>query len=326
MKRSALVVLAALFIAVTAIAAAAADYPSKPFEFIAPAGAGGGWDTTIRLVGKTLGDLKLINQPMPVTNKPGGGGAVTLSYIQKRKNNPYVITVFSPPLLLINLSGQTPLGYKDLTPIARLIDDYGAYAVPKDSPYKTMMDVVEAIKKDPKSVKVGGMSSAGSMDHVQFLQAVRAAGVTTLKEIPFISLQEGALASLMGGHIDLLSTGMAETVGGLESGDLRVLAISAPERVKSGPLSQVPTLKESGIDTVFINWRGLFGAPGMGTAERDFMADALKKMADSPEWKTLCEKNGWEPVFMGPEDFTKFLEKTNEEYKVILGEIGFLKQ
>lgn len=327
MKRSAAVsVLAALFVAVFAFAATAADYPSKPFEFLAPAGAGGGWDTTIRLVGKALGDLKLVTQPMPVTNKPGGGGAVNLAYIQRKKNDPYVITVYSPPLLLINLTGQTPLGYKNLTPIARLIDDYGAFAVPKNSPYNSMMDVVEAIKKDPKSVKVGGTSSAGSMDHVQFLQAMRAAGVTALKEIPFISLQEGSMASLMGGHIDLLSTGMAETVGALESGDIKVLAISAPERVKSGPLAAVPTLKEAGIDTVFINWRGLFGAPNMGDEARDYMANVLKQMSESQEWLDICEKNGWEPVYAGPEEFAKFLDQTNEEYKVILDEIGFLKK
>ena len=327
MKRSAVAALAALFIAVFAFAASAADsYPSKPFEFIAPAGAGGGWDTTIRLVAKTLGELQLITQPMPVTNKPGGGGAVSLAYIQRKANDPYVITVFSPPLLLINLTGQTPLGYKNLTPIARLIDDYGAFAVPKNSPYNTINDVVEAIKKDPKSVKVGGTSSAGSMDHVQFLQAMRAAGITNLKEIPFISLQEGGLANLMGGHIDLFSTGMAETVGALESGDIKVLAITAPERVKTGPLSAVPTLKESGIDTVFINWRGLFGAQQMGNEARDIMADALKKMSESKEWLDLCARNGWDPVYMGPDEFTAFLEKTNEEYKSILAEIGFLKQ
>ena len=327
MKRSAVAALAALFIAVFAFAASAADsYPSKPFEFIAPAGAGGGWDTTIRLVAKTLGELQLITQPMPVTNKPGGGGAVSLAYIQRKAKDPYVITVFSPPLLLINLTGQTPLGYKNLTPIARLIDDYGAFAVPKNSPYNTINDVGEAIKKDPKSVKVGGTSSAGSREHVQFLQAMRAAGITNLKEIPFISLQEGGLANLMGGHIDLFSTGMAETVGALESGDIKVLAITAPERVKTGPLSAVPTLKESGIDTVFINWRGLFGAQQMGNEARDIMADALKKMSESKEWLDLCARNGWDPVYMGPDEFTAFLEKTNEEYKSILAEIGFLKQ
>ncbi|WP_455598629.1 tripartite tricarboxylate transporter substrate binding protein [Cloacibacillus sp.] len=327
MKRSALVsALAALFIAAFVFTAAAADYPSRPFEFLAPAGAGGGWDTTIRMVGKTLGDLKIITQPMPVTNKPGGGGAVNLAYMQKKKGNPYTITVYSPPILLINLTGQTKLGYKNLTPIAMLINDFGAYAVPKDSKFNSMKEVIEAIKKDPKSVKVGGTSSAGSMDHLQFLQAARAAGVKNLKEIPYISLQEGSMASLMGGHIDLLSTGMAETVGALEAGDIKVLAVSSPTRIKSGPLSKVPTLKESGIDTVFINWRGIFGTPGMGKAERDYMTNALKKMSESKEWKDVCLKNGWEAVYMNADEFTKFLDKTNEEYKVILGEIGFLKQ
>ena len=91
-------------------------------------------------------------------------------------------------------------------------------------------------------------------------------------------------------------------------------------------LSKVPTLKEAGIDTVFINWRGLFGTPGMGNAERDYMAGALKKMSATKAWKDVCTKNGWEAEYMNSADFTKFLDKTNEEYKVLLGEIGFLKK
>lgn len=326
MKRSALKALLALaFVAVFAMSAFAA-YPERPFEFLAPAGAGGGWDTTIRMVAKVLGDEKIISQPMPVTNKPGGGGAVNLAYMQKKKGNPYTITVYSPPILLINLTGQTPLSYKDLTPISMLINDFGAYAVPKNSKFKSMKEVMEALKKDPKSVKVGGTSSAGSMDHIQFLEACRAAGVKNLKDIPYISLQEGSMAALMGGHVDLLSTGMAETVGALEAGDIKVLAVSSPKRIKSGPLAKVPTLKESGIDTVFINWRGIFGAPGMAKADRDTFAKDLKKMADSKAWKEICTKNGWEAVYMGPAEFEKFLAKTNDSYKVILGEIGFLKK
>ena len=122
------------------------------------------------------------------------------------------------------------------------------------------------------------------------------------------------MAQLMGGHIDLLSTGMAETVGALEAGDIRVLALSSPKRIKSGPLSKIPTLKESGINTVFINWRGLFGAPGMGKAERDYMAKALKKMVGTKNWKTVCDNNGWTPAYMGPDEFSKFLDKTNDSY------------
>jgi putative tricarboxylic transport membrane protein len=316
----------AFFTAEIALAAGGTDaYPAKSFEFIAPAGAGGGFDTTIRMVAKTLGEEKIINQPMPVVNKVGGGGAVALSYMQQKKGNNYEIVVFSPPLLLINLTGQTNLGFKDLTPIAKLIEDYGAFAVPKNSKYQTILDVMADLKKDPKSVKIGGGSSAGSMDHIQFLAAARAAGVSNIRDIPYISMPEGSLAALMGGHIDLLSTGMAETVGAFESGDIRVLALTCPTRVQSGPLAQVPTLIEAGINTSFINWRGLFGAPGMGDNERAYMADALQKMSQTAAWKDICTRNGWAPAYMGSADFEQYLAQTNENYRVILQAIGMLK-
>ena len=303
------------------------DYPIKPFEFVAPNAPGTGWDTTIRLVAKTLGETNIVNQPMPVINKPGGGGGVALAYMQEKKGNPYEIVVYSPPLLLINLTGQTQLSYKNLTPLAMLINDFGAFAVPKNSPYKTINDVMEALKKDPKSVKIGGSSSPGSMDHIQFLKAAKAAGVQEIKNIQYISFQSGGggMAELMGGHVDLLSTGMAETVGAMQSGDIKVLAVTAPERIKDGPMANVPTLKEQGIETDFINWRGLFGPPEMPDYAVKYWADALSKMSQTPEWDEVCKKNGWTKVYMEPDEFKQFLDKTNEEYKTLLQEVGLYK-
>ncbi len=318
--------MAAAFCLIVAATASAAWKPTKPFEFIAPAGPGGGWDTTIRMVGKVLGETKLVDQPMPVMNKPGGGGGVALAYIQRKKADPYTITVYSPPLLLINLTGQTPLSYKNVTPIAMLINDFGAFAVPKGSKYRSAKEVFEALKKDPKSVKIGGTSSMGSMDHIQFLVAARAAGVKDLKGIQYIAFQGGeGLAAVMGGHVDLLSTGMAELVGPMQAGDIRVLAVTAPKRIKSGPMMTVPTLREQGIDAEFVNWRGLFGAPEMPADARAFMADALGKMSKTPQWREICARNGWTLAYMGPAEFEKFLEKTNGEYRAVLEEIGLLK-
>ncbi len=303
-----------------------ANYPSKPFEFIAPAGPGSGFDTTARMVASALGQEKIVTQALPVTNKPGGGGGVALAYMKTKNADPYEICVFSPPLLLINLTGQTTDSYKDLTPLSMLINDYGAFAVPKNSPYKTINDVFEAMKKDIKSVKIAGTSSPGSMDHVQFLTAAKAAGVTDLKNIQYVAFQSGeGVAQLMGGHVDLLTTGMAETVGAMQSGDIRVLAITAPQRVKEGPMKDVPILKEQGINCEFINWRGIFGPAGMPDYAVKYWENALSKMVQTQTWKDICIKNGWTAAYMNSADFKAFLEKTNESYKTLLTDVGLAK-
>lgn len=303
-----------------------AKYPTKPMEFIAPAGAGGGWDMTIRTVAKVLGDTKMVSVAMPVTNKPGGGGGVALAYLQDKKGSDSIVTVYSPPLILINLTGQTQLGYADTTPLAKLITDYGAFVVAKDSKYKTITEVMDALKKDPKSVKIGGNSAAGSMDHVQFLIMAKAAGVPNLKDIDYIGFNDNtAAAQVLGGHIDLLTTGLGEVRGLVESGDLRALASTAGKRVGTGVVAEVPTCKEQGIDATFENWRGLFGAPGMPDYAVKYWQDTLAKMVETPEWKEVCATNGWDLAYANGPEFKTFLDKTNDQYKEILNVLGMLK-
>lgn len=326
--RKLVLLLAAIAITASASAAfAAAEYPSKNFECVAPAGPGGGWDTTIRMAAKILTENKIITKAMPVINKPGGGGGVGLTYMQRKKGDPYSLVVYSPPLILINLTGQSKLGYKDITPIAMVMNDYGAFGVPKNSRFNNIKEVFEAIKKDPKSVKVGGTSSLGSMDHIQFLAAAKAAGVTDLKGIQYIAFQGGeGLASLLGSHIDILSTGMTELAGPKESGDIKVLAITAPKRIASGVLADVPTLREAGINAEYIVWRGIFGAPQMPTEARKYMEGALKKMTETAAWKEFCARNGLVNAYMNSAEFSAFLDKSNEETKAMLKEIGMYQQ
>lgn len=324
--RKFILILSAIAVIASAGAAFAAAYPSKNFECVAPAGPGGGWDTTMRMTAKILTENKIITTAMPVVNKPGGGGGVGLTYMQRKKGDPYSLIVYSPPLILINLTGQSKLGYKDVTPIAMVMNDYGAFGVPKNSRFKNIKEVFEEMKKNPKSVKVGGTSSLGSMDHIQFLVAAKAAGVKDLKNIQYIAFQGGeGLASLLGGHIDILSTGMTELAGPKESGDVKVLALTAPKRIAAGTLADVPTLKEAGINGEYVVWRGIFGAPKMPEAEKKFMEGALKKMTDTPAWKEFCSRNGLVNVFMGSSEFSAFLEKSNNEAKALLSEIGMLK-
>ncbi len=301
------------------------SYPSGALEFIAPSGAGGGWDLTIRTVAKVLQETELVKSPMPVTNNAGSGGGVNLAYMQTQKGSEKLISVYSPPILLIELNGTSEYGYEDTTPLARLITDYGAFVVPKDSPYQTITDVMEALKKDPKSVKIGGNSAAGSMDHIQFLIMAKAAGVENLKEIDYISFQDGtATAQILGGHVDLLTTGLGDVQSLIESGDLKALAHTGAERVGEGALAEIPTCKEQGIDAVFENWRGLFGAPEMPDYAVEFWQDTLAKMVETDEWKAEAAKHGWAPAYLGQEEFKTFLAETNESYKSILEEIGLL--
>lgn len=328
MKRIMVLALAAATLAAAAFAEGQGEkvYPKGNMEFIAPSGAGGGWDLTIRTVAKILADTRLVSVPTPVTNKPGGGGAVNLAYMQTKKGDDSLIAVYSPPILLINLNGSTPLSYKDTTPLARLITDYGAFVVRKDSPYKSIADVMAALKKDPNSVTIGGNSAAGSMDHVQFLIIARAAGVKDLKAVKYISFQDNAgAAQLMGGHIDLLTTGLGDVRGLVESGEIRGLASTAHERPKTGIGKDIPTCRESGIEAEFTNWRGLFGAPGMPDYAVKFWRETLGKMAKTPEWAAVCEQNGWAQNYADAPEFTAFLEKTNLEYRTILTEIGIAK-
>ena len=300
-------------------------YPKGVLDFVAPGGAGGGWDLTIRTTAKVLKDSGLVKVPMPVRNNPGAGGSVHLASLQEKKGNDKIITVYSPPLILTNLAGTTDLGYHDVTPLARLIADYAVFVVRADSPYQSMADLMDALKNDIKSVKIGGISSAGSMDHIQFLMMAKAAGVKNLKEIDYVSFDDSGAAQVLGGHIDLFSTGLSEVQALIESGDLRALGQTADHRVGQGLVAEIPTCVEQGIDATFVNWRGLFGPPEMPEYAVEYWRNTLAEMVKTPEWEQAKTINGWDDAYMDAADFETFLGQANEDLKGILTEIGMYK-
>ncbi|MDP5254690.1 MULTISPECIES: tripartite tricarboxylate transporter substrate binding protein [unclassified Vibrio] len=302
--------------------AQAADYPPKTINMVAPSGAGGGWDLTIRTVAKTLKDTGIVSSNLPVTNRPGGGGAVNLAYMQTQQGKGNLISVYSPPILLTNLTGLTQYSYKDTTPIARLITDYAAFVVPENSQYKTIKEVMDALKADPKSVKIGGTSTAGSMDHIQFLLVAKAAGVNDLRQIDYVSFQDGSLvAQALGGHVDLISTGLGDVAELVKSGKLHALAQTADKRIGEGSIAEIPTVKESGIDVTFENWRGLFAPKDMPEQAVSYWRDAIAKMVKTPEWQAAVKRNGWDDAYQDDHAFNAFLAKTNEQYKSLIKEV-----
>ncbi|MEG1901523.1 MAG: tripartite tricarboxylate transporter substrate-binding protein [Clostridium sp.] len=301
-------------------------YPKESIEMIAPAGPGSGYDLTLRSVTQCLHDADLVSVPLPVTNKPGGGGIASLEYLDENKGRDNVLSVFSPPLCLIHLNGSTPMNYEEnTTPIAKLVVDYGCFAVNINSPYTSINQVMDALKENPHALRIGGTSSEGSMDHIQFLKIAQAAGVERLNEITYEGFENGGVAAqLMGNRIDVLSAGISDVVGLMESGDLRVLAITSEERVGDGIISEIPTCKEQGIDAVFSTWRGIFGPKDMPEYAVTYWEKALEQMVQTKEWKSICEKYGWTMEYEGHDDFTEFLEKISKEYAILLDEIGML--
>lgn len=307
-------------------ASASADalsYPLEAVELIAPSGSGSGYDLTSRAISDCLADNALVPVPVPVTNIPGEGGGIALKYLDSRQGSGNVLAVFSPPLCLIHLIGNTELNYSDnTTPIARLITDYGCFAVTNDSPYEDLNDVMDALREDPSSLRIGGTSAVGSMDHLQFLNAAKAAGITELDQIQYIGYEDGSvLAQLIGGRVDVVSGGISDVLSLAENKSIRVLAITAAERVGSGIMHDMPTCREQGIDAVFYNWRGIFGPQDMPEEALAYWEDTLQKMSETDEWKEICSRYGWEITYLNHEDFVSFLDTVNSEYEEMLQDI-----
>ena len=302
--------------------ASAAEQMLDSIHFLVPGGAGGGWDGTARGTGEALTKSGLVGKAS-FENMSGGGGGKAIGYlIENSKSNMGTLMVNSTPIVIRSLSGVFPQNFRDLTMVAGTIGDYAAFVVAKDSAYTNFGDVVAAYKKNPRKVAVGGGSVPGSMDHLVAAMAFEAAGEepTAVKYIPYDAGGK-AMAALLSGEIAILSTGFSEAIALAEAGEVRIVAITAPERVAA---YDAPTLKEQGLDVEFVNWRGFFGAPGMDEATRQKYVDALAAMYDTPEWEDVRARNGWVNIFNPGDEFTTFLEAQEKAIGDLMRKMGFL--
>ena len=324
-KRPALVSLILLLPIILAAVGEGASYPSRPLEIVAPANPGGGWDTLARTINRTLEVEKLYPQPMSVLNKAGGGGAVGLAYMFQKKADDYEMVVYSPPLIINTINKTFTQNYKELTPLAKLITDYQIFIVKADSPYKTFKDLMAAIKKNPNAVKFAGGSSPGSMDHLAFCKVAKLGGINP-KELSYVAFSGGgeALTTLLGGNVAFVSSGIGETLAQLQAGTVRALAVTSPKRL-GGPLKDVPTLIELGVNTTYEVWRGAFGAPGMSKDALAWWAKTLKTMVGTKTWKDSLEKLQWVDAYASAEEFTKFLADEEKSYRELMTDLGFAK-
>jgi putative tricarboxylic transport membrane protein len=297
--------------------------PTESIEYVAPAGAGGGWDTLARTTSKVLEESDLIDVRLPVVNMPGGGGAIGWAYIAGAQGDPHKLFVTSPPIILVPLSGESAHDHTDFSPIARLIADYNVYGVVADSPIQTIGELFDAIRDDPAGFSIAGGSAVGSMDHIAIAGAANAAGIPAA-DVNYVAFEGGgeALVAAVGGHTDAVVTDVASATPLVASGDIRVLAVSGEERVDTLP--DVPTLRESGIDFSFDIWRGVMGPSGLTEAQVAHYEQLFAEMLELDSWAAERDRLGWVDSYLPGAEFAAFLDEQRELFHTVLSDLGLI--
>ncbi|MFD1704475.1 Bug family tripartite tricarboxylate transporter substrate binding protein [Methylopila henanensis] len=307
--------------AAAALVAALSPGPAfaADIKIIAPASPGGGWDQTARTIQQALQEEKLAGS-VQVENVTGAGGTIGLAQFANRaKGDPHQLIVGGYVMVGAIIMNDAPVTLDAVTPLARLTGEYEAIVVAENSSIRTMADVVAKLKADPGSVSWGG-GSAGGADHIAAGLIAKAVGVdpTKVNYIPFSGGGE-SLAAVLGGQTTVGVSGYGEFEAQVKAGKLRVLAISAPERV---PEIDAPTLKESGVDVEVQNWRMVAGAPDLTPEGKAEILKTIEAMAKSKTWTDALKTKGWTDTYLAGDAFAAELKEDIQKTHVILRDIG----
>lgn len=318
----ALALAACLFAGIAASAAPAVT--AGKVHFLIPAAPGSGWDGTARAAGQGLQQAHIVDQVSYENLSGGGGGRAVARLIELGPRASDTLLVSSTPIIVRSLQHTLPQSYRDLTPVAAIAADYSTFAVRADSPYRDFASLLAAWKKDPRRVPTGGGSVRGNMDHLVAAMVLGAAGGQP-RSLVYLPYDGGgkALAALLSGEVQVVSTGVGEVLELARGGKVRLLAVTAPRRLARLP--NVPTLHEVGVNTQFVNWRGLFGPPRMPAATRALQVRRLRALHASPQWAALRDRYAWEPLFVEGDDFTRYLARQERELQSIMRRLGFLR-
>ena len=297
-------------------------------ECIAPANPGGGWDFTCRSISKIMHDIGIVEKPIQVTNMAGGGGGLAYSHVVNKRNTDGELIVAASTATATRLAQNKYAGmtYDQVRFLGSIGGDYGVIAVAKDAPYQSLGDLLDAVKADPGSITFGGGSAAGGFDHLKVLMALQKAGFTDITKVKYIGLDGGgdAITQMIGGHVQAMTGDISEVVGFMKSGDVRVIAIFAEERLE-GQFNSIPTAREQGYDVVALNWRGLYVPKDITDEEYKFWSDALAKVGKSDEWAAAMEANGLLPFFKVGDDFQNYVSGLMQDIAALSRDIGVIK-
>ncbi|MBP0496412.1 Bug family tripartite tricarboxylate transporter substrate binding protein [Pararoseomonas indoligenes] len=298
-------------------AARAADMPHNLNVFV-PAAPGGGWDGLGRA-------LELVARPAGLVggfqfeNLAGAAGTVGLArFVAQRRGRADSLFIGGASLVGATIVNRSPVSLADITPIARLTEEAAVLVVPPDSEFRTMRQLGEALRAEPRGIPIAG-AGGGTVDHVILGLLLKAIGRRPL-EAQFVSFSGGGAttAAVMGGQVKAAVAGWGEFEEHVKAGRVRALATSGERRLAP----EVPTLKESGYDVVATNWRGIFAAPGITADARATLARFAAALHDLPAWKALLQTRGWDDAFLDGETFEAFLRRDRADTEGVLKELG----
>jgi len=315
-----MVVLMAVLLAVPALA----WEPTKPIEFVVPAGTGGGADQMARVIHGIAEKHKLSPRPIIVVNKSGGAGAEGFLHVKGKKGDAHTIIITLSNLFTTPLHTGVPFSWKDLTPVARLALDQFILWVNAETPYKTAKEYLAAVKEKNGTMKMGGTGSAQE-DQILTIMLEQGQDVKFIY-VPFKGGGE-VCVNLVGKHVDSTVNNPIECVSHWKANRVRPLAVFDTERIAVGDWKSIPTIKEAlGSDIHYLMLRGIFGAPDMPKDAVDWYVGFLKKVTETPDWKKYMEEGALKPAFLTGAEYVKWVEENEKLHRDLMAKGGLLKK
>ena len=321
-RRTLLATLAALSLGAAALPATAQGYPTRPVTLIVPWGAGGGTDATARIVGSLL--EKELGQPVTVVNRTGGNGVVGHAAIASAPADCYTIGMATVEISMMHWQGLTELSGASYTPLGLVNADPAGVQVRADAPYKTINDLLAAVKANPGKFKASG-TGQGGIWHLAIAGMLRDQKIDPAA-VPWVPSNGAApgLQDMIAGGVEIAPVSLPEARSLIDAGKVKSLAIMNDK--PSALYPNVPTLKAAtGSDWTMAAWRGIVAPKGIPAEVRDKISAALKKIVASKEYTDFMASRGFGVIYAGPDDFAKFMAKSDAELGATMKAVGIAK-
>ncbi|GAB4371253.1 MAG: tripartite tricarboxylate transporter substrate binding protein [Spirochaetales bacterium] len=298
-----------------------AKFPEKDITLIVPWSAGGGTDTIARALVKNAKNYLGVN--VNVVNKTGGNGSIGMSAVATARPDGYTVGMITFNLSTYKMMGMADLSFRDFELLQLLNQSPAALSVKADSPFKTLDDLIKYVKANPGKVRLGHAGAGGAW-HLAAAALAKEYGLQ-FNYIPFDG-SAPTRSALLGGHVDVVTSGIDEMLQLYESKEVRILTVI--NKVRHPRFPEVPTIKEAGypIENPVLDWRGLGLPKGVPADRVEILKKGFKQMFDDPEFRKFCEETGLVLVYADSKEFETFLANLEKVLEAAVANVGLLKK